>query len=628
MVQDQYAGGFRTQGAASSSPFSSEQQGRVAGMDPSKRELVECLLNISGGLEGLIHKREVDFLRLGEMVMGFSEQSRRLSDKAMNLSGMVSNQSMDGSVRMLSEQVEEILAVCNIGTSSQCLEDIDRLRKGVQGLTEKFVDFRKIVRNLQMLGIATRIESARLGDLGKGFANLSEEVDKLAQTIIHDLAIIQERTKRLESVVHEVRAKAGSILGEQLRCGEGIRVDIEKNIQALSRITRNADLFTGRLSEKTQQISTNLSKIVSSLQFHDIVRQQVEHITHSLAEMTDELRGFDQPAENGTEQAEEFDEQVLLGWVRDVGHLNSAQLRNAGNRFEEAVEHIRESLREIGSTTLETADEVDLLVRGGSEKEGDLLENLRRNTEVVVAMLDGFGESMRTIAGLMDDLGVTVSDMECFLESIEGVGEEIELIALNATINSAHTGEKGRPLSVLAEAIRGLSIQARKDTALFTDNLREITASSNILKGRAAELVADVATDRLTEGQRTLLTRIEGMSRSFNSLLQEVREDGMVLGRSLHGRAHSIDIHREICPRLMWAAGELEKMAGSIAEEAACNGKRPDRLELLLSRYTMEMERIVYQSTFGLEQDEAAPGKDEGNGQENSEHGWDNVELF
>jgi methyl-accepting chemotaxis protein len=557
--------------------------------------------------------------------MEFSEQSRLLSEKAMTLSGMVSAGSLEDSAAILSGQVSECLDVCNAGATAECLTDIERLRAIVHGVHERFIDFRKIVRNLQMLGIATRIESARIGDLGAGFVNLSQEVDSLAQSIVRSVGTIQERTKRLELVVNQVRDKAREIHAGQVRCSEGIRTDMERSLQAIARITGNADLATARLSERTQEISGSLSLIVSSLQFHDIVRQQVEHITHSLQEVASELK---HGADGAEPCSEEIDEAMLLNWAKDVGRLSGAQVRNASGRLMEAVEHVREGLRQIGETARETAGEADVLIRGGSAMDSDLLEDLRRSTEAVVAMTEEFGASMRCIARQMDELGATVSDMEGFLETIESVGEEIELIALNATINAARTGELGRPLSVLAEAIRQLSVRARKDTSRFTDTLREIMACSELLKGRAAGLVSQAGLERLTQGQKSLLARIAEVSGSFSSLLGDVQHDGEALGLSLRRHADAIGMHLEICAMLDWAADELERAISAIPEISSQTARRPERLERLLSRYTMEMERIVYHSTFGSEHDDRDQCEVHGHAQETTDGEWDNVELF
>jgi methyl-accepting chemotaxis protein len=588
-------------------------------------DLAPRLTQVADTIEPLIHRREDDFLRLGEIVMEFSEQSRLLSEKALTLSGMVSAGSLEDSVAILSGQVSECLDVCNAGATSECLTDIESLRAIVHGVHERFIDFRKIVRNLQMLGIATRIESARIGDLGTGFVNLSQEVDSLAQSIVRSVGTIQERTKRLELVVNQVRDKAREIHAEQVRCSEGIRIDMERSLQALARINGNADLVTAKLSERTQEISGSLSTIVSSLQFHDIVRQQVEHITHSLQEVAAELEHGADGAEPGPE---EINEAMLLNWAKDVGRLSGAQIRNASSRLMDAVEDVREGLRQIGETARETAGEADVLIRGGSSMDGDLLEDLRRSTEAVVAMTEEFGASMRGIARQMDELGATVSDMEGFLETIESVGEEIELIALNATINAARTGETGRPLSVLAEAIRQLSVRARRDTSRFTDTLREIMACSELLKGRAAGLVSHTGLERLTQGQKSLLARIAEVSGSFNSMLGDVQHDGEALGLSLRTHADAIGMHLEICAMLDWAADELERAISAIPEICSQTARRPERLNQLLSRYTMEMERIVYHSTFGSKHDDRDQCEVHGHAQETTDGGWDNVELF
>ena len=54
----------------------------------------------------------------------------------------------------------------------------------------------------------------------------------------------------------------------------------------------------------------------------------------------------------------------------------------------------------------------------------------------------------------------TVGEIATFVGDIEKIGEEIKLIALNAQIKSAYTGDEGAALGVLAEAIQRLSIDA------------------------------------------------------------------------------------------------------------------------------------------------------------------------
>ena len=62
----------------------------------------------------------------------------------------------------------------------QGLDDIDGVSRIVGELSGIVAAFAKIVKYLSMLGISTRIESARLGGDGRGFSTLADDVEKLA----------------------------------------------------------------------------------------------------------------------------------------------------------------------------------------------------------------------------------------------------------------------------------------------------------------------------------------------------------------------------------------------------------------------------------------------------------------
>lgn len=76
----------------------------------------------------------------------------------------------------------------------------------------------------------------------------------------------------------------------------------------------------------------------------------------------------------------------------------------------------------------------------------------------------------------MNHVSATIAEMGNFVVDIEDVGAEIKLIALNASIKAARTGEQGRALGVLAMAIQRLSSEAREQTQAVSDALRETSA--------------------------------------------------------------------------------------------------------------------------------------------------------
>ena len=111
------------------------------------------------------------------------------------------------------------------------------------------------------------------------------------------------------------------------------------------------------------------------------------------------------------------------------------------------------------------------------------------------------------------------------------------------------------------------------------------------------------------------------------SSLETLREDSGRLSESLRDAAAGADLDREICAELSSAREEMGAISGTArrAVPLADDRHRSQRLKELLSRYTMEVERLVHEAAFGEggggEVRDAAEGEVE-------LFGDDNVELF
>ena len=88
-----------------------------------------------------------------------------------------------------------------------------------------------------------------------------------------------------------------------------------------------------RLAAKSEEVSSNMSEVISSLQFHDITRQQIEHVI----DMFDELS-----AEGSQGSANDIVE--VLG---DTADLQIDQLDHARKEMFSAVARIMDGLQGI-----------------------------------------------------------------------------------------------------------------------------------------------------------------------------------------------------------------------------------------------------------------------------------------
>jgi methyl-accepting chemotaxis protein len=594
------------------------------------RDCRNLMQSTKRSLAGVVAARERDFLSLGERLHHLRSRSEDLAGRSAELAAMTSGQSMNDLLAKLSAEFEQMTGVCEMGNSRESLEELISVRGIVADLEKISSEFSRIVKRLSMLGISTRIESARLGSKGLGFSTLSDDVEKLAATIVGYATQISDRNRALRGFVEEAEVKTRAVVENQESCSRTIFGGLHENIEALSRISAASAALSETISGKTRVITENVSSAVLSMQFHDIVRQQVEHVEQAMddvAQVVDNRAAGAAGQSPGDADGSGERDREIVAWVGDVLELQCSQLTNARERFVDAVETLVENLRDIagsilgiGGEILEASDES----RGGAD-----LHRVVEDVGRVKAALRGFASKGEELAGIMTAVAETISEMSGYVGKIEDVGSEIELIAINASIKAAHTGEEGAALGVLASAIQGLSVEARRQTDEVSRILRDVAKSSNILQDNASISYDMSQVEELSANLDGLLDRIADMDRRREAMFAEIGSKSAELGEAVRGLASGVHFHEEVGERLEAARQSLEafRAQAKAIVPVETDVRRPERLRELFGRYTMEAERDVHESVFGMAKnpEPAAVRADASGGGDGL---GDNVELF
>jgi methyl-accepting chemotaxis protein len=493
----------------------------------------------------------------------------------------------------------------------QDCESLQSVLSLLEQVSEPHDGFKKINKVLRMLGISTKIESARLGNSAAGFDTLAADVANLSVQVLDKSQIILSQQSELGNTIRVTLAGVHKMEAEQRVQVHGILQKTRASLDLLKEINSHCTGMASIVASASSEISRSISEVVTSMQTHDMVRQQIEHVETALAELLERLHSG---ASDGVELAVE---------ASDICELQAAQLRLAGSEISSAVRIIIDNLSAIATKESNTASQTREMAGVADKAGSSFFSELEHGLERVVASLAGNADANRSITRAMTTVAGTVGEIVAYVGDIEQIGEEIELIAMNAQVKAARTGDDGAALGVLAEAIQRLSVEAQEQTGTVSNTLRSVTTSTDQLfhgVNEEAEILEHDVDVMVGELQSLLLT-LRNLNESLISKVMYLEQQVTSLSGDIESTTSSITVHERMTDGLAEVISGLDlllKETAVFVPDNLAKGKT-ERLKELAKRYTMHSERKVHEGFAG-------GGETLGGGGSNDMD--DNIELF
>ncbi|MCS7205661.1 MAG: cache domain-containing protein [Leptospiraceae bacterium] len=161
----------------------------------------------------------------------------------------------------------------------------------------------------------------------------------------------------------------------------------------------------------------------------------------------------------------------------------SYDLKCLSNELKESIQNQHQHFEQISASIEETSvtiNEIAKIIQETSRDSSDAM-NLVNNT---IAMLNETSKTINKIFNLFEDLNhqfdniqKNSQNVEDILKIIQEIANQTNLIALNASIEAAKSGEKGSRFSVIAEEIRKLSQNSKESSQQIAQTIKDITNS-------------------------------------------------------------------------------------------------------------------------------------------------------
>jgi methyl-accepting chemotaxis protein len=226
-------------------------------------------------------------------------------------------------------------------------------------------------------------------------------------------------------------------------------------------------------------------------------------------------------------------ENLSASASRSAGAVSSlrtkaAEIARGMDELEEALSHSSKA----NTTAVSGQEEVkralgaysDEVARASSaiEEMAAAASSLSHQASQKKEAVHGLVETSRTgeavLAGLSQSIGQIKDSAKRVMELsaiIGDVADRTNLLGMNASIEAAHAGAAGKGFTVVADQIRGLSVEVGKSARVISDTLKEAQTAIESAAGRNDEALGSFR--RISEG-------INGVSHMIEELLASIQE--------------------------------------------------------------------------------------------------------
>ncbi|HTS25153.1 MAG TPA: hypothetical protein VMH81_04725 [Bryobacteraceae bacterium] len=545
-----------------------------------RSRLASQLQEAGARLGRLSQSTEKDFLEVGGTLEAIVKRARQEAGKLSGLSSSLAS----GQGTELASALEQVRVwTGQAGETASCELLLTGLLPLAKAVTAPVSHLRSAVRTLQVMGVLTRVESARLGCEAAGFESLSSEVtglgatiqeksDAIAQAIDNLVGLIESSIGTAAKLEKAQNAELTRLVGE---CAAGLD-ELNVSRERLEEVSRAAQ-------DTYQRAVARVSEMVVGLQSHDSTRQRLGHVEEALAGLASSLISGTVPHPSD---------------ALDTVELQTAQIVEARRASLDAIARILTGLEALAGEVAGLAASARQLSEGANS----YASGVEGRFTMIAGAIGQWTDARRQVAAMAIEANQSCARMSDFAGEIESVGVRLLHLSLNAEVQAARLSKNGAVVETVAEGIRFVSRQASFDAAEVTDALRRAEAAVTQLSSETGE--TGVSASRRAEGLNARIRQLTAGLRTSVSEHQDViaalAGGADNLSREIGHLASCITAHRSLdevssaCLETMAAvAGAARSAAGTPAGKRALFRKHAGE------NYTMRAEREVHESFAG-----------------------------
>ncbi|WP_455826334.1 methyl-accepting chemotaxis protein [Pseudomonas graminis] len=265
----------------------------------------------------------------------------------------------------------------------------------------------------------------------------------------------------------------------------------------------------------------------------------------------------------------------LLGVNHETQQLGSAVLTlntQSGSTLTEVedqqhqISQIAAAATQLAATSMGVARSCEQ-ASGSAQQTRRIAEDSSRDSQRTTASIQQLNQRLTDTANALEQVSQQGQQIQSVVDTIRGIAEQTNLLALNAAIEAARAGEQGRGFAVVADEVRSLSQRTQASTAQIAgtvDSLRATVSQAVTLMGAACEQALTDAES--VTGLGTRLGEIAGAVQNVTDTLAQIAtavEEQAATADEVSGNIQQVD---QAAGRLLDGARAVNRAADTLSK--------------------------------------------------------------
>ena len=280
----------------------------------------------------------------------------------------------------------------------------------------------------------------------------------------------------------------------------------------------------------------------------------------------------------------------LLGVNHETQQLGSAVLTlnaQSGSTLTEVedqqhqISQIAAAATQLAATSMGVAKSCEQ-ASGSAQHTRRIAEDSSRDSQRTTASIQQLNQRLTDTANALEQVSQQGQQIQSVVDTIRGIAEQTNLLALNAAIEAARAGEQGRGFAVVADEVRSLSQRTQASTAQIAgtvDSLRATVSQAVSLMGAACDQALTDAES--VTGLGTRLGEIAGAVQHVTDTLAQIAaavEEQAATADEVSGNIQQVD---QAAGRLLDGARAVNSAADTLSKGSRALSDNTARFRLV-----------------------------------------------